>query len=246
MPSFLQKLLVLIFESLHLPISIIPGAYKNIKKDKDAYRPFYNPWRSDRYFQELYDKAKPYTSLLKPRFYNLYCLANSVLGLEGDVYECGVYRGGSAIMLADLCRRHGTSPNRLHLFDTFSGMPVSNSDLDGYSIGSFSDTSLESVKELMAENPEINIHPGVIPDTFKDVGEGTIRLAHIDVDQYESTKACIEFIFPRLAIGGVMVIDDYGFPSCYGAREAVDQYFENKLEKPLALPTGQAVIWRFS
>ena len=154
--------------------------------------------------------------------------------------------GGSAFVLAELCRRHETSPDRLHLFDTFGGMPIADTDLDGYSVGSFSDTSLEFVKGLLTENPEINVHPGIIPETFKDIGETTIRFAHIDVDQYQSTKDCVEFIFPRLAIGGVMVIDDYGFPACYGAREAIDVYFKSRPEKPLALPTGQAVIWRSS
>jgi O-methyltransferase len=246
MPSFFHKFLIWVFTSLNLPITIVPGTYKNVKKDRAAYRPFFNPWRSDKEFLDLYKKAKPFTTLFQPRLYNLYCLANSVLSQQGDVFECGVYRGGSAFVLAELCRRHGTSPDRLHLFDTFGGMPIADTDLDGYSVGSFSDTSLESVKELLTENPEINVHPGIIPETFKDIGETKIRFAHIDVDQYQSTKDCVEFIFPRLAIGGVILIDDYGFPACYGAREAIDTYFENRPEKPLALPTGQAVIWRSS
>jgi O-methyltransferase len=246
MPSVFHVILIWVFTSLNLPITIVPGSYKNVKKDRGAYRPFFNPSLSDKEFLDLYIKAKPFTTLFRHRLYNLYCLANSVLGMEGDVYECGVYRGGSAFVLAELCRRHGTSPERLHLFDTFGGMPVADSDLDRYAVGSFSDTSLDSVKELLAENPEINVHPGIIPNTFSEVYDTPVRFAHIDVDQYESTKDCVEFIFPRLAIGGVMLIDDYGFPACYGAREAVDDYFENRLEKPLALPTGQAVIWKFN
>jgi O-methyltransferase len=249
LPSFFHKLLIWIFTSLNLPITIVPGSYKNVKKDRNAYRPFFDPWRSDKEFLDLYKKAKPFTTLFQPRLYNLYCLANTVLGQNGDVFECGVYRGGSAFVLAELCRRHETSPDRLHLFDTFGGMPVADSNLDAYSIGSFHDTSLESVKELLTENPEINVHSGIIPETFEKIGgagrETKIRFAHIDVDQYQSTKDCVEYIFPRLANGAVMLIDDYGFPACYGAREAVDEYFEKRPEKPLVLPTGQAVIWRF-
>lgn len=244
MPSFFHKFLIWIFTSLNLPITIIPGTYKNVKKDRNAYRPFFEPWRSDHEFLELYKLAKPFTTLFQPRLYNLYCLANTVLGQTGDIFECGVYRGGSAFVLAELCRRHGTSPGRLHLFDTFGGMPVADLNLDGYLIGSFSDTSLETVNELLSKNPEINVHPGIIPETFKGLSETEIRFAHIDVDQYQSTKDCIEYIFPRLAKGGIMIIDDYGFPACYGAREAVDEYFKHTPEKPLALPTGQAVIWR--
>ena len=141
MPSFFHKFLIWIFTSFNLPITIIPRTYKNVRKDRSAYRPFFNPWRSDKEFLNLYKKVKPFTTLFQPRLYNLYFLANTVLGQNGDVFECGVYRGGSAFVLAELCRRHGTSPDRLHLFDTFSGMPVADLNLDGYSIGSFNDTS---------------------------------------------------------------------------------------------------------
>ena len=51
-----------------------------------------------------------------------------------------------------------------------------------------------------------------------------------------------EFVYPRLVPGGMMVFDDYGFWSCPGARMAVDQFFAEKLERPLALPTGQAIV----
>lgn len=245
MPSFFHKFLIWFFTSLNLPITIIPGSYKNVQKDRSAYRPFFQPWQNDTEFLSLYKTAKPHTTLFKPRLYNLYSLAKSVLNLEGDVFECGVYLGGSAFILAELCRHHGTSPSRLHLFDTFKGMPIAHSDFDGYGIGSFKNTSLQSVKKLLTENPEINVHQGIIPETFKGLNDTMIRFAHVDVDQYQSTKDCIEFIFPRLAIGGILLIDDYGFPACYGAREAVDNYFKNKPEKPFVLPTGQAIIWRF-
>jgi O-methyltransferase len=67
--------------------------------------------------------------------------------------------------------------------------------------------------------------------------------AHIDVDIYTAVRDCLEFIYPRLVPGGTVVIDDYGFPSCVGARRAVDEHFADGLpEAPLCLPTGQCLI----
>jgi O-methyltransferase len=55
---------------------------------------------------------------------------------------------------------------------------------------------------------------------------------------------CCHFIYPRLLAGGFMVFDDYGFPSCFGARQAVDEFFAGRPEVPLVLPTGQAVVFK--
>lgn len=69
-------------------------------------------------------------------------------------------------------------------------------------------------------------------------------MAHVDVDIYHAITACCQFIFPRLAAGGFMVFDDYGFPSCPGARLAVDQFFADKKVYPLVLSTGQAIVFK--
>jgi O-methyltransferase len=66
----------------------------------------------------------------------------------------------------------------------------------------------------------------------------------VDVDVYRSILDCCEFIYPRLKTGGVMVFDDYGFPTCPGARKAVDEFFTGKPETPVILQTGQAIVIR--
>ena len=73
-----------------------------------------------------------------------------------------------------------------------------------------------------------------------------IALAHVDVDIYRSVWDCCEFIYPRLQVGGAMVFDDYGFPTCPGARKAVDEFFRNKPETPIILGTGQALAIRLA
>ena len=61
-----------------------------------------------------------------------------------------------------------------------------------------------------------------------DTGIERLAFAHIDVDLYRSVLDCIEFAYPRLVAGGLIVFDDYGFPSCARARQAVDQAFESR------------------
>ena len=90
----------------------------------------------------------------------------------------------------------------------------------------------------------VQFHQGVIPRTFEELDSHSIAFAHIDVDLHAAVADCCRFIYPRIQNGGFMVFDDYGFPNCPGARKAVDDFFVDKIEIPLVLPTGQAVVFR--
>jgi O-methyltransferase len=65
---------------------------------------------------------------------------------------------------------------------------------------------------------------------------------HVDLDIFASITDALTFFYPRMAAGGIIVFDDYGFPSCPGARAAVDEFFSQKPEVPFALQTGQCVV----
>jgi O-methyltransferase len=146
-------------------------------------------------------------------------------------------------MLAQIVH-DGSPTKRLHLFDTFEGMPETDHANDLHRKGDFSDTTLTGVKSYVKQNDIAVYHQGFIPDTFRGLESSRIALAHIDVDIRQSVADCCDFIFPRLSIGGFLVFDDYGFPSCPGARQAVDTYFTGREIVPLVLPTGQAVIFK--
>jgi O-methyltransferase len=202
-------------------------AYKSIP-DAAFYRPLFSPWRGYGAFQSLYEAARPFTLVSADRCYVLYTLALQATHLDGQWYECGVYKAGTAMLLAKLLAENRSHPQKkLHLFDTFEGLPEPDSEVDIFRKGEFDDTSLEAVRsrlESWIDDPSIvELHPGVMPDTF--------------------TNLC-HFIYPRLQSGGFMIFDDYGFPSCPGARKAVDEFFSGKPEAPLVLPTGQAVVFK--
>ena len=65
---------------------------------------------------------------------------------------------------------------------------------------------------------------------------------HVDVDLYRPTLDACEYFYPRLVPGGVLLFDEYGFPAARGERDAVDEYFADKSESPIVLPTGQAIV----
>ncbi len=211
--------------------------------DGSLYRPLFSPWFSDG-FQEYYSLAAPRTLVSPDRCYVLVTLLKQALTIDGDVVECGVYKGGTAAMIARVIAEDG-GQKKLYLFDTFSGMPKTDRERDLHKEGDFADTSAEEVERFVSA-PEIAvIRKGFIPETFAGLESRRFAFAHIDVDIFKSIIDSLEFIWPRLSSGGFIVFDDYGFPSCPGAREAVDQFFAKSTTHPLCLPTGQAVVFKF-
>jgi O-methyltransferase len=144
------------------------------------------------------------------------------------------------LMLAGVAS--STHGKQLHLFDTFAGIPEVNPDHDYYEKGLYSDTSLEAVKAVVGEGDHVFYHVGLIPHSFEKMEAERVAVAHIDVVTYQSVFDCCVFIYPRLSGGGLIVFDDYGFATCPGARAAVDEFFADKPERPLVLPTAQAVV----
>jgi O-methyltransferase len=216
--------------------------------DQEFYQPLFSPWTGYGEFPAVFARTTARTLVSPDRCYILYSLARQALSLNGEFWECGVYKGGTAAMLAEIIARLGPAArvpkHRLRLFDTFSGMPETDPARDEHRRGDFADTSLGDVQSFVGHDDFVTWHEGLIPTTFKALERSQVAFAHIDVDIYQSVIDCCDFIFPRLAFGGFMVFDDYGFPTCPGARSAVDNYFRETSLTPLVLGTGQAVIFK--
>jgi O-methyltransferase len=153
------------------------------------------------------------------------------LGIEGDIVECGVYRGGSAAVLGSAMLGLGDDPPRkLWLFDSFAGMPPAGDEdgefshtLEGTYVGSEEQT--RALLEQAAVPPRrFEIVTGFYADTFPTVKTPRTALLHVDCDFYEPVKLTLEKFFPRLSPGGFVVLNDYGIYK--GARTATDEYFE--------------------
>ncbi|MGQ0804471.1 MAG: TylF/MycF/NovP-related O-methyltransferase [Actinomycetota bacterium] len=199
-------------------------------------------WEDDGTFLALAGAARPLTLLTDEAMFNLYQIGRQVESVAGDVAEVGVYKGGTAVLLAQQFQPAG---KHLFLFDTFAGMPESADErVDRHQAGDFDDTSLEAVTRALSRWDTVELCPGLFPGTAGAVEDRTFALVHVDVDIFQSVSDCCEFFYPRLTTGGALVFDDYGQRSCPGARKAVDEFFADKPEHPFYLPTGQCVVWR--
>lgn len=221
-----------------LVIKNIPGSH--------AYKPHYSPWLEPA-FVESAREVKGNTGITVQSLYTLVHFLKQSLWLEGDVAECGVWRGGSSKLL----RREilaSESVKRLYLFDSFDGMAVVSAQKDRHNIADFKDTSLGHVQKVVCgsegDDPKsiAVFRKGWIPQTFEGLEDRRFCFAHIDLDLYDSILDSLAFIYPRLSSRGIIIFDDYGFASCPGARKAIDEFFSDKPEKPFVLGTGQALI----
>jgi O-methyltransferase len=130
----------------------------------------------------------------------VYTLAKAQSKHEGDMAEVGTYQGGTAGMI---CAAKGS--RALHIFDTFNGLPDA-AEQDGHvHRPHMYACSLESVSKYLDEYSDVAYYKGRFPETAGGVAGRQFSFAHFDVDLYESTRACLEFFYPRMIAGGIML-----------------------------------------
>ena len=165
--------------------------------------------------------------------------------IKGEIAELGVYKGETAKLIHHYC------PERtLNLFDTFEGFAekdvskendqIRNSE----SVNNFKDTSVDSILRFIdPQNSNVKVYQGYFPETVNKKLEQTIfSFVHLDADLFEPTKNGLEFFYPRVSSGGIILIHDYNaWPGC---RKAVDEFFCQKKEFPIPMPdkSGSAII----
>jgi ADP-heptose:LPS heptosyltransferase len=151
----------------------------------------------------------------------------------GALIELGVYKGGGAAAVSwNLRKRRILRP--FHLCDTFRGLPKPL-DWEVHYEADFNDTDVETVSNrLRSFIPEFpyEFHQGFFSETLPALSETTFCFAHVDADLYSSVMEACEFLYPRIPRGGIIVFDDYGAPTCPGAKKAVDEFFAKRLETP--------------
>ena len=209
--------------------------------------PLFTPWAGHPDFQKVYEGIEPHTLVSPERCYTLASLARHSQHLDGDFAECGVFKGGTALLLCRVLQNSQLTANpdkTLYLFDSFEGLPQENRSHDNeYSQGTFAIESVESVKNLLSDFRNCtDFRKGWIPDTFQGLDDRHYAFAHIDVDLYQSALDCCRYFYPRLVPGGVLIFDDYGFPAARGEKDAVDEFFADKPESPITLLTGQSLV----
>lgn len=182
------------------------------------------------------------TLLDTPRICNLIKYAdraNKTLDSNAVFAEFGSYKCGGGELINLAC------PNRpLYLIDSFQGMPPTNPEKgDTHYEGEFSDVDFIGTAgyfKMLHQN--VRLLKGFSPSVFDFFSpEVKFIFLHIDCDVYSSCKDAAEFFWPRLMEGGYMLWDDYGFSSCRGAKNYIDEFttdLECKFKGELIDPDG--------
>jgi predicted O-methyltransferase YrrM len=194
-------------------------------------------WHQDPVYRELRKQMSHRTLVSSDRCFVLYQLAKSAAHQDGAFAEVGVFKGGTAWLMA------AAAPSKtIHLFDTFSGLPPHDASIDGHVEGEFSETSLESVQDFLAGYPNVEFHQGFFPATAGPVENTKFSLVSVDGDLYQTTKDALEFFYPRLVSGGVMVFDDYEWEGCLGVKKAIFEFLEGRPEEPIVTARYQSIL----
>ncbi len=154
--------------------------------------------------------------------------------IEGEIAEVGVFRGASAKVI---CEAKGD--RALHLFDTFEGLPQPGEQDTEFHKGQYA-RSIESVSEYLKGYSNVKLYKGIFPATSGPVRDRQFSFVHLDVDLYESTTAALEFFYPRMSPGGIIISHDY--VEFAGVRHAFDEFFANKIEPVIELTGNQCLV----
>ncbi len=179
------------------------------------------------------------------------------LTLPGARVECGVYRGASALLLCRVAR--GIDPayagNDFYLVDSFQGasasgehdlIPVRDGE-DGVRMQAFfphaaSDVSLAEVQRVFSDFRDVRIVKGWVPQVLAELPQMRWSFVHLEVDLYEPTLGALEYFYPRMSAGGIMITDDYGPIFTPGGRKAWQDFCARHDVPYVVLDSGQAVI----
>jgi O-methyltransferase len=192
--------------------------------------------------KELSRVSKNYPD--KIRFYNFWLQIQRINNdnVHGAIAELGVYKGESARLL------HLMAPGRdLHLFDTFQGytgvdLKSETGEASTYTTDNFADTSVAKVLKFIGGNPDkLKVHTGYFPQSAEGLNVKTFALVNIDADLYKPTKAGLEYFYPLLPPGGVILVHDYNH-KWEGLMKAVDEFATTIPESLVLVPDVDSTV----
>jgi hypothetical protein len=203
-------------------------------------------------FLDLYERCREMTMTSIERMFALYSATRYIVDskISGDFVECGVWRGGSVMLIALTLQSLGIDDRTIWLYDTFDGMTApSEHDVQAMT-GRFAAHVLaehqktaddpfwgyaprriveENVRSTGYEN--VRFIEGDVMKTIPEHAPQSIAVLRLDTDWYESTRHELVHLYPRIPRGGVVIIDDYGYWS--GARKATDEFLDTLPSRPL-------------
>lgn len=173
-------------------------------------------------------------------------------GVPGDLIETGVWRGGTTIFMRGVLRAYGVTDRTVYVADSFAGLPPP--DAEKYPADKGIDlhlwpglaVSLEDVEANFARfgllDDRVSFVKGWFRDTLPTLRDHRWAVIRLDGDLYESTTDSLENLYPGLAPGGWVIVDDYAIPAC---AQAVNDYREkNAITEPMVKVDWTGICWQ--
>jgi O-methyltransferase len=171
--------------------------------------------------------------------------AHHAMRLEGDFVECGVNRAFLSISAMTAVDFRRATNRCFYLFDTYCGLaPEQVSAHDKAAFRNVYTDTYDYVRETFREWPNVAVVRGVVPESLSTVTIERVAYLSIDMNCVKPEIDAMEFFWPRMAPGSVIILDDYGFPGHEAQKLAADGFAETVGVKVLSLPTGQGLIFK--
>lgn len=164
--------------------------------------------------------------------------------LEGDFVETGVDKAGLSAAIVDYLDFNNLRNKQFYLFDTYEGIPekIVGKDEKKAALKNEYSNTYDYVVDSFKGFKNVNIIKGIVPDSLKTVNIDKVSYLSIDMNWAEPERATLEYFWPKLVKGGIIVLDDYAFPGRKLQQESADEFANNVGNKVLCLPTGQGII----
>jgi O-methyltransferase len=181
------------------------------------------------------------------RIYTCCWAALQAKHLGADYVECGVNTGVYSRAVMEYIDFAQMSQTRFYLLDTYDGIPVEQLTDDELARGIaghndfYYDCYAEVIKTF-APFQNARIIRGCVPETLSQIDSDEIGYASIDMNSAVPEIAAGEFLWPRLVPGAIVVLDDYGWRTHFGQKQAWDEFAARRNLKILSLPTGQGLL----
>ncbi len=189
------------------------------------------------------------------RLNNIEFCINTILDekIGGDFIETGVWRGGATILMKALLKVNGIQNKKVWLADSFKGLPKPDAKnykhdagVDLYKIDWLS-VSLDQVKNNFSKydllDEQVVFLKGWFKDTLPSAPIEKLSLLRLDGDLYESTIQALENLYPKLAKGGFVIIDDYN--AILACKKAVNDYRQShQITETIIEIDNEGIYWR--
>jgi len=202
----------------------------------------HSPYHQEQPYKGIAERARSraISMIAEAQLFDLIQFIGLTKDVDGDVVEYGSLHGGSGAIISEAVKHFGEKP--VWLFDSFAGIPKSRYGLDHRWAGSFSNNSFSEVKSAFKDMDNVTVVNGNICETY-DTVKNDISFGYLASDTLETGELLLNFMWPKLSLGGIIAICDYGsYPNCVPLTVMTDKFFEDKPDAFIFHPTRVGIF----